>query len=385
MDLILLRYGEIALKGQNRAYFMRKLRRNVRLCLKANGLEGRVWQEGQRIYVETGELEAALQALQRVFGIVSLSPVKTVANDLPAITDEALAVAQRAGLDASQAFRITVRRADKAFPLPSPEIARRVGAAVVAATGARVHLRGDVDLEIGVEIRPERCLVFGQTFAGPGGYPVGSQGRVVALLSSGIDSPVAAWLMMKRGCSVIPVHFAASEAQAQQVQALVAALDRYAYGWRLRPIILSHEQAVGPVLDRLAELRRERWACLFCRRALLAQAVEIAHEHGAAGLVTGESLGQVASQTLSNLEITSYGIEKPILRPLIGLDKTEIADLARRIGTYDLSTRESHPCPYLPNRPLTQARMADLKELLAEIEGFPLPSSEQDDVRSQHA
>jgi thiamine biosynthesis protein ThiI len=368
MDLILLRYGEIALKGKNRKFFFRKLRRNVRYCLRANGIEGKVWQEGQRIYLQTEEVESAVEAVQRVFGLVSLSPVHEVPANLEAIVQEGVAAAQRAGLDAERTFRVRARRADKSFPLISPQIERQVGEAIVLATSARPDLSKEAQVEIGVEVQPGRALIFGETVAGPGGLPLSSQGRVVALLSSGIDSPVAAWLMMKRGCGVIPVHFTTSQAQTEQVEAIVEALNRHAYGWQLRPIILSHQEALGPALARLRELRRERWTCLFCKRIILAKAAEIAEEIGASALVTGDSLGQVASQTLSNLEVISYGIPKPILRPLIGMDKTEIMALARRIGTYEPSIKSSHACPFLPDRPLTQATVNKLRELLAQME-----------------
>jgi thiamine biosynthesis protein ThiI len=368
MDLILLRYGEIALKGKNRKFFFRKLRRNVRYCLRANGIEGKVWQEGQRIYLQTEEVESAVEAVQRVFGLVSLSPVHEVPANLEAIVQEGVAAAQRAGLDAERTFRVRARRADKSFPLISPQIERQVGEAIVLATSARPDLSKEAQVEIGVEVQPGRALIFGETVAGPGGLPLSSQGRVVALLSSGIDSPVAAWLMMKRGCGVIPVHFTTSQAQTEQVEAIVEALNRHAYGWQLRPIILSHQEALGPALARLRELRRERWTCLFCKRIILAKAAEIAEEMGASALVTGDSLGQVASQTLSNLEVISYGIPKPILRPLIGMDKTEIMALARRIGTYEPSIKSSHACPFLPDRPLTQATVNKLRELLAQME-----------------
>lgn len=378
MGLILLRYGEIALKGQNRTYFFRKLRRNVRQCLKSNNIEGKVWQEGQRIYLETSQVKAAIEAVQRVFGLVSLSPVQVVPLDrvtdnsrpsLDAIAQQATAMAQRIGLDETYTYRVKARRADKSFPYISPEIEREVGAAIGVATGAQPDLSKKAKVEIGIEVQPGRALVFGETIAGPGGLPLGSQGRVVALLSSGIDSPVAAWLMMKRGCGVIPVHFSISQAQTEQVEAIVEALNRHAYGWQLRPVILSHERILGPTLTRLREVRGERWVCLFCKRTILAKAAEIAEEMKAAALVTGDSLGQVASQTLSNLEVISYGIQKPILRPLIGMDKTEIMALARRIGTYEASTRRSHACPFLPNRPLTQASMAKFKELIERMEG----------------
>jgi thiamine biosynthesis protein ThiI len=373
MGLILLRYGEIALKGQNRTYFLRKLRRNVRYGLKAMGIEGQVWQEGQRIYVETDQVEKAIGVVQKVFGVVSLSPAQVAPADLDAITHEAIAVGHRAGLDSTRTFQVQARRADKSFPLISPEIERLVGAAVVQATDAKVDLSNEVQVVIGIEVHPGRALVFGETIAGPGGLPLGSQGRVVALLSSGIDSPVAAWLMMKRGCGVIPVHFSTSQAQTDQVMAIVDALNQHAYGWQLRPVVLSHEKILGPDLARLRELRQERWTCLFCKRAMLAKAAELAEEMEASALVTGDSLGQVASQTLSNLEVISYGIRKPILRPLIGMDKTEIMALARHIGTYEASIKDGHACPFLPARPLTQANVDKLHKLLEQMEQSELP------------
>jgi len=368
MGLILVRYGEIALKGKNRSYFYRKLRRNLRESLKAHDIEGEVWQEGQRIYLETPQMEEALDVTQRVFGIVSLSPVQVVCPDLDLILPEAVSVARQAGLGPTRTFRVQARRADKSFPFISPEIERRAGEAIIEATGARPNLSRDAEVEIGIEIRPERALVFGETLPGPGGLPLGSQGRVVALLSSGIDSPVAAWLMMKRGCGILPVHFSTGPAQTEQVEAIIEALNRHSYGWRLKPIILSHQEILGPTLARLRELRQERWTCLFCKRLILTKATEIAEEMGASALVTGDSLGQVASQTLTNLEAISYGIQKPILRPLIGFDKTEIMGLARAIGTYEASIHEAHACPFLPDHPLTQANMVKFRELLQQLE-----------------
>jgi thiamine biosynthesis protein ThiI len=170
--------------------------------------------------------------------------------------------------------------------------------------------------------------------------------------------------MMKRGCGVIPLHFAVSQAQARQVEDIVQALNGHAHGWQLKPIILSHKEVLEPTLARLREIRRERWTCLFCKRAMLSKAAEIAKEMDASALVTGDSLGQVASQTLSNLEVISYAIPKPILRPLIGLDKTEIMALAREIGTYEASISTAHTCPYLPERPLTRGSVDKLGEIL---------------------
>ncbi|HNS49723.1 MAG TPA: tRNA uracil 4-sulfurtransferase ThiI [Anaerolineae bacterium] len=361
--LLVVRYGEIGLKGHNRRYFFAKLRRNVRRCLREEGIPGTVWQEGQRIFVETSWEEAALDALRRVFGVVSVSPVRRVPAALDDLEREAVSMARRAGLNAGSSFCVRARRGDKSFPLTSPEIGREVGAAVVDATGAQVRFDPTVDLEIAVEVRRDYALLSGQTLPGPGGMPVGSAGRVVALLSTGIDSPVAIWLMMKRGCSVIPVHFATGVAPAPQLGSLLAALQRYSHGWTLKPVILPHADLLGPVLPRLRELHAQRWTCLVCKRLMLLKAAEVAREAGASAIVTGDSLGQVASQTLASLEAVSAGIAKPILRPLIGYDKTEIMAMARRIGTYDFSVEEGLGCQFLPTNPVTQGKVSQLHEL----------------------
>ena len=368
MGLIVIRYGEIGLKGKNRWYFVKRLRKNIRDCLKKNGLSGEVRSVGQRVYVQVEEVERAVDKLRDVFGVVSLSPAQEIPADIEAIKAEALRTAQSAGLDENRTFRVDSRRADKSFPLISPEINRLVGAHVQEATGARVDLSDEAELTIGVEVRRGHALVYGQTVKGHGGLPLGTQGRVVALMSGGIDSPVAAWLMMRRGCGVIPIHFRQSEEELAKFLDNCEVLSRYAYGWDIRPIVLDHEEVFGETYERLRRIGAERWACIFCKRALLRKACEIADRHKAKALVTGDSLGQVASQTLDNLEVISYGIEKPILRPLIGLDKTEITALARRIGTFEVSTREARVCPYLPPDPYTKASLAKLKAILERME-----------------
>ncbi len=207
MGMILLRYGELALKGANRPLFVRKLRHNVRACLREHKIAGRVESAGSRLFVYTDEVSRAIVPLQRVFGLVSLSPVVEVARDVSAMAEEAVRQAVAAGLGPDKSFRVAARRADKRFPLTSPEIGRELGAAVCQATGARVDLSDNADVTIGVEVMQERVLLYGQVYPGPGGFPLGSAGRVVALMSGGIDSPAAAWMMMKRGCNIIPLHF----------------------------------------------------------------------------------------------------------------------------------------------------------------------------------
>jgi len=368
VGLILIRYGEIGLKGKNRSFFVKRLRRNLRDCLKKNDLTGTVTSEGQRVYVETDTVEEAVTHLRRVFGVVSLSPVAQVPADIEDIKDAALRLAREVGLNPAMSFHTAARRADKRFPLISPQINRVVGGHVQAATGAQVDLSAAADLEIGIEVREGYALVFGRSIPGPGGLPLGTQGRAMVLLSGGIDSPVAAWLMMRRGCGVIPVHFTWSEVETAKAMDNCAVLSHYAYGWEIKPIVINHAEIVGPIVEKLNRIGEARWTCIFCKRALLRKASELADLHKAQAIVTGDSLGQVASQTLENLAASTYGLDKPVLRPLIGMDKTEIVALARRIGTFEVSTRQSQGCPFLPPNPLTRAHLSKLQEIITELE-----------------
>ena len=380
MGLILVRYvGEIGIKGKNRTYFVKRLRRNVRDALKKNAVSGDVWSEGQRLFVQVGDdaLATAIAALQRIFGVASLSPATRIPPDpsgqasgrgLDAIREEALALARRAGLKPPASFRIATRRADKTFPFRSPEINRVVGGAVQEATQARVDLSDRADLTIGIEVRVAGTLVYGEVWPGPGGMPLGTQGRAFVLLSGGIDSPVAAWLMMRRGCGIIPLHFAQSEAEREKALHNCRILGRWSYGWEIKPIVLDHRQIMEPIADRLRQIGEERWTCVFCKRAMVARAAELAPQYRVRALVMGDSLGQVASQTLSNVAAISWNAPLPILRPLIAYDKNEIVALARRIGTYEVSVQEMAACPFVPSRPITQASLEHMIEIIAQLE-----------------
>ena len=370
MSLILIRYaGEIGIKGRNRKFFVRRLRRNLRDALKRREIDGTVWSEAQRIYVEVDDTarDAALTVLSRVFGIASISPVQRVPSDINAIRTEALALAKRIDLEPPASYRVQTRRADKGFAHTSPEVSRLVGGAIQEATHAKVDLSDDADVTIGIEIRQEGTLIYGQVIPGPGGMPIGSQGRVFVLLSGGIDSPVAAWLMMRRGCGIIPLHFAQSEVEKQKALDNCQMLSEWSFGWDIKPLILDHHEVLDPIANRLYELGEERWTCLFCKRTMIAKASELAPKYRVQALVTGESLGQVASQTLDNMIAISYGAGLPILRPLIAQDKTEIMDLARRLGTFEISTHDAAGCPFLPTRPITSANLERLHEIIAQL------------------
>jgi len=379
MGLILVRYvGEIGIKGKNRFYFVKRLRHNLRDALKRSAAYGRVWSEGQRIYAEVqddaqgaasaeGVSPRALAALRRVFGVASLSPVHQVPSEMEAIQEAAVTVAERAALQSPMTFRVRAQRADKAFPYTSPEIGRIVGGAVWQKTQANVDLSDAAHVTIGVEVRPEGTLVFGETIPGPGGMPLGTQGRVFSLLSGGIDSPVATWLMMRRGCGVIPLHFAQSQVQEQKALELCRILDEWSFGWTIKPIVVDHHQLLDPIADRLQQIGEERWTCLFCKRAMIAKAAELAPRYRVQAVVMGDSLGQVASQTMDNMIAISWRAPLPIFRPLVACDKNQIMDLARRIGTYDVSSRTAAPCPFLPDHPITSARLEHLHDIMAQL------------------
>ena len=277
MGLILLRYGELALKGRNRPAFIRRLRRNLRDALKQNhDIVGTVRSVGQRVYVETDQVEAGHGAYQpRLWAGVGQSCHRgcraTWRPSLPSVRARPI----RAGVGPHAIFsRVRARRADRTFPYISPQIDRLAGEEPLCArptawwTSSR-----NADVTIGVEITAERVLVFGQTVACPGGLPLGVEGRVIALMSGGIDSPVAAWMMMKRGCAIIPVHFAQNETEESQGAGQYrGARQSYSYGFKLRPIVLDHHEVIAPTLDQAdEELGDERWSCVFCKRALLTQ------------------------------------------------------------------------------------------------------------------
>jgi thiamine biosynthesis protein ThiI len=382
MGLVLLRFGEVALKGRNRSALIRLLRRNLRACLTDNNLEGEVVSVGQRIYVRTPQVEQALVPLSRVFGIVSLSPAVQAPRDAEGIVAECVRQAAAAGVGRGASFRVRARRVDKTFPLTSLDINRAAGEAIAEALNGPIDLSDAAAITIGVEVTTEGALVFGRVIPAPGGLPLGMEGRVVALISGGIDSPVAAWMMMKRGCQVIPLHFSQNEVETSKALDNIALLSQYSYDWTLRPTILDHHEVIGPTVRALREIHEARWSCIFCKRAMLLRACALADELDAHAVVMGDSLGQVASQSLRNLEIISWGMPKPILRPLIGLDKTEVMAAARRIGTFDISTRQAESCVFVPSNPVTVGTLSKLKRVIARLEERTAELPEESDAPS---
>jgi thiamine biosynthesis protein ThiI len=359
--VLVVHYGELALKGGNRSWFELRLRDD--LAGRLAGIpSAKVRRERGRLVValedaSPADLEAALDRVARTPGVAWYAAAREVPRDLDAIEAEVLARA-RAGRGS---FRVDAKRSDKSFPATSMDVNRRVGAAVVEATGRKVDLEG-ADEVYGIEIAAKRAFVFEARRPGPGGLPIGTAGKVVALLSGGLDSPVAAWRMMKRGCRVLGVHFlngAAGEGVAEKLDLLGDALSRWQGRFTLRVVPFEPLQraivAAVPADHRM----------LVYRRTMLRLADRVRSREGAKALVLGDSVGQVASQTLDNLACVYAAVPGPILAPLAGSDKSETIETARRIGTYEPSILP-HPdcCSFLvAEHPATKARLREVESM----------------------
>jgi len=365
---VLVRFGEIFLKGANRPYFEAKLAENLKRAVQRRG--GRVERLHGRFLVwpargdEQAGVSPALTAVSHVFGVSSVSPVIVVDKDYDAIEAAAVAAMGEALRDGPvRSFKVESRRSDKRFPVPSPEISRRVGAAIVAAykLPVDVHTPG---ITVGVEVGWEHAFAFARALPGPGGLPVGCTGEVDLLLSGGIDSPVAGWMAMKRGCHLAATYFHSFPYTGDKTRDKVQRLARKLAAWQG-----PTDHRVVPFTDAQKALREAgppELAVVLYRRMMVRVAAELAARRGAIALVTGDALGQVASQTLVNLAVIEEASPLPILRPLITHDKLETIGWAQRIDTYDLSIEPYEDCCslWVPDHPTTCAS----RTLVAEAE-----------------
>jgi thiamine biosynthesis protein ThiI len=354
-SIVVIHYLELALKGRNRSWFVHTLVRTIRLALK--GLDVRETRlETGRILVFLGsqaDWPEVRARIARIPGIANFGFAVTVPADIDAMGDAI--VGQIAGRSPAS-FRVRARRADKRFPLPSPDIERELGRRVQQAAGWRVDL-SDPALTIRVEVLTDRALVLFERQPGPGGLPVGTGGRVLCLISGGIDSPVAAWRIIRRGCRARFVHFHAypivSRASIDKVREIVATLTRHQLRSRLFLV------PFGTVQQRVVISVPPPMRIIIYRRLMLRIAERIAARAGAGALVTGDVIGQVASQTIENLGVVNQASTQLLLRPLAGCDKEEITAEAIRLGTYDVSIRPDDDCCSLfaPPMPVTRARL----------------------------
>jgi thiamine biosynthesis protein ThiI len=367
--MIVCRYSEIFLKGNNRERFARRLERNVRNQLR--GLKGlRVERPHGRLLVWADDRAQAVERLARCFGLVSMSPAIPAPAELEAIKQAAIEGARlewdRRGRVGT--FKVESRRQDKAFPLPSPELSRQVGGAIHQAVGIPVDVRKP-DFTVGVEIgMGGRAYVFAETVPGPGGLPVGSAGRVVLMLSGGIDSPVAGYLIAKRGAELHPIYFHSfpftGDRTKEKVVELARKLARYTGPLRLRVVGFTDVQKA------LREAGPPELAVVLYRRMMVRAAAVLAGDVGAEAVVSGDSLGQVASQTLTNMATIEAAVDMPVLRPLVGFDKAETIALAQRIGTFELSIAPYEDCCslFVPKHPATRARKEEVADVEANLD-----------------
>ncbi|NMB26309.1 MAG: tRNA 4-thiouridine(8) synthase ThiI [Firmicutes bacterium] len=372
-DLLLIRYGEIGTKGKNRHVFEQRLEANMEKALRGLGID-KIERAHTRFYIPlTANTYDMVTKLQKVFGIASISPVKRVALDTDAITQAALDIMadslakQGASSPGQCTFKVETRRANKGFPLTSPEMSKYLGARLLEAFP---QLSVDVhhpDMTLQVEIRERFSYVYTERIPGPGGLPVGVSGKGALLLSGGIDSPVAGYLMMKRGVAPLAVHFHSppftSERSREKVLELAQILA--GYGGPI-PVHIVYFTEIQKALNAHCP---PKLMITIMRRFMLRIAEAIAKAEGALALITGESLGQVASQTMASIFVTNQVVELPVFRPLIGSDKLEIVDLAQQIGTYKLSIQPYEDCCtiFVPRHPETHPKQLEVDAAEAKL------------------
>ena len=365
MTSIVVHYQEIALKGKNRPWFLGRLVRNLRRALAdldvaaVRPLMGRI-----EIVVGSGAArEQVAERIRQTFGVANFSYAARTALDIDALST---AILRDLEGRACGSFRVSARRADKRFPMTSPEIEREIGGRIKSARGWKVDLSRP-ELVVHVELLTSEAFYFFDKERGPGGLPAGTAGRVACLLSGGIDSPVAAYRMMRRGCSATFVHFHSypilSRASQEKARELVTLLTRWQHRSRLYLV------AFGEIQQQVLLAVPGPMRVIVYRRLMMRIAERIARERGALGLVTGDVVGQVASQTLENLAVIGSVVSMPVFRPLIGMDKEEITAEAEKLGSYPISIVPDQDCCTLftPRNPQTRARAPHIEAAEARL------------------
>lgn len=355
-EMILIKLGEIVLKGLNRKVFESVLLKNIRYRLAdLGGFEIKIAQSTIYIIPENDEadLDEAEERIGQVFGIVAYSRAAMTEKSLEAVQSAAADYLEEELLSA-QTFKVETKRSDKKFPLQSPEISMQVGGYLLEKFP---HLTVDVhepDVVVHVEIRDFEAFVHGSPKQGAGGIPVGTGGRGAVLISGGLDSPVAAWMMAKRGVELLAIHFASppytSPRAEEKVHRLLEQVSRYSGRIRLYTVHFTEIQ------ELIREKCPEELFTILMRRFMMRIAEGIAKREGCGALITGESLGQVASQTMQAIGCTDIVTQMPVFRPLIGMDKTEIIAIARKIGTFEISIEPYEDCctVFTPKHPRTR-------------------------------
>ncbi len=362
-DIILLKLGELVLKGLNRRSFEQKLINNIKRRLNPIG-KFRVYCLQSTIYVEgigeNADMDSAFEALKKVFGIISLVRAAACEKDRDAIA--ALAKSYlKDDLESAKSFKVESKRSDKSFPMTSIELSQYVGGELAEAfpdTPVDVH---EPDLIVHIEIRDLAAYVHAAPVPGAGGMPVGSNGTAVTLLSGGIDSPVSTYMICRRGVRLIPIHFFSfpytSQQAKEKVIELAQILTQYCGKMTIEIVPFTHIQ------EEILANCPEDYFTLIMRRFMMRIAEKIARDNKAKAIVTGENLGQVASQTMDAMASTQAVISTPVLQPLVGMDKAEIIQWARKIGTFDTSILPYEDCctVFTPKHPCTKPKLKDVE------------------------
>ena len=388
--IFIVRCGEVALKGMNKPYFERMLLDRIKKLLKkfdgvkAYRHEGLIFVRADKeLNPGTEGKQAILKEIGKVFGVASISPAMECESTMEDIGQTAVEYMMEAIEERGvKTFKVNAKRADKNFPVKSPDISRQIGAAVLK--GCKV-LKVDVhnpDVKLFVDVRHDKSYVYQDKIPGFGGLPLGTNGKGMSLLSGGIDSPVATWMMAKRGMMIEAVHFHSfpytSQRAREKVEELAALVATYCGRFRMHVINLL------PIQEQIVQNCPEEETTILVRRFMMRIAEELAAGNGCSMLITGENLGQVASQTAEALVVTDASVKMPVMRPLIGLDKTDIMDLAKEMGTYDKSIEPYEDCctVFLPKHPATKPKLERIlaSESKLDCEGLIREAIEKEEI-----
>lgn len=363
-NAIIAKYGEIGIKGKNRYIFENKLIKNIKNILKPLG-KFDVYKEYGRIYINLDDYdyEEVIEEVRKVFGIVSVSPVIKIEKDYEQLKEAALKLLEEKVDNGAKTFKVESRRGDKSFRLTSLEMNLDIGGYLLSTLGDKINV--DVhkpEVRVITELRQDCAIAYTDGIAGYGGLPLGTNGKAIALLSGGIDSPVATWMVAKRGVEVEAVHFHSypftNEKSQEKVRDLAKILSKYCGKIRLHKVNLLNIQ------KEITKNCREEEMTIISRRFMMQIAQVIAEKRYANALITGESIGQVASQTIQGLTCTDAAVSIPVFRPLIAMDKSEIVDMAKKIDTYETSIIAEEDCctVFSPKNPVTKPRLEKIVE-----------------------
>ncbi len=357
-DYVMVRFGELSTKGKNKKDFIHTLFLNIKHALKDYDVKVESRFDHIYVYLNGNEYQPIIDRLQDVSGIQGLSLVARIENDIEKIKESSLELIK---LEEGKTFKVKVKRSNKKFPLHSEEITRIVAPVILKNTNLKVDVHNP-DILLNIEVRDEGTYIFVKTFPGAGGYPLGVAGKSMHMLSGGIDSPVAAYLMMKRGVTIECIHFASppytQEAVIYKLIDLLTKLNRY------QPRIRLHIVPFTKIQEAIYDNAPESYCITLMRRMMYRLASRLARRRNCPVISTGESVGQVASQTLQSMATINEVTSTPVIRPCATMDKLEIIKLSKKIDTYDISIRPYEDCCtiFTPKAPKTAPKLEEAKE-----------------------